>query len=141
VGWGVYRHTQVADVTYLQLTYFHLATVLPAFLIGTYLMLNRKGTLLHRRLGASYMLLMMVTSTITLFMEAKVGPRFLNHFGFIHLLAVLTLYSVPTAYLAARRHDVKRHRRAMVATYVGALLIAGALAFSPGRFLHHIFFS
>ena len=38
-------------MSYHQLAYLHLATVLPAFALGTYLLLNRKGTPIHRRLG------------------------------------------------------------------------------------------
>jgi uncharacterized membrane protein len=121
---------------YLPLAYAHLATVLPAFVIGTYMMLSRKGSPLHRTLGKAYLVLMLVTGTITLFMPAAVGPKMLNHFGFIHLFSVLTLVSVPRAYFAARRHDVKSHRNNMIGLYVGGLIIAGSFAFMPGRLLH-----
>jgi uncharacterized membrane protein len=128
-------------MTYLQLTYLHLTTVVPAFFLGTFLMANRKGTGRHRVLGRAYMLLLTVTAVITLFMEAKAGPKLMGHFGFIHALSLLTLWAVPAAYFAARRHDRLRHRRLMIGTYVGAILIAGLLAFSPGRFLHDLFFA
>lgn len=127
-------------MTYLQLTYLHLATVLPAFLIGTWLLLNHKGTPLHRLLGKTYMVLMLCTAVITLFMPAAVGMRLLNHFGFIHLFSVLTIYAVPAAYLAARRHNVKSHRANMISLYVGGLVIAGSFAFAPGRLLHRWLF-
>lgn len=126
---------------YQQLAYLHLATVLPAFVIGTWLMLRHKGTPLHRLLGKIYMGLMLVTATVTLFMPAAVGPRFLGHFGFIHLFSVLTFYAVPRAYVAARQHNLKAHRGAMIGLYVGGLLIAGGFAvFSPGRLMHHLLF-
>ena len=122
--------------TYLPLAFAHLATVLPALLIGTYLMIRRKGTPLHRLLGKIYMVLMMVTAVITLFMPAVVGPTVLDHFGFIHIFSVLTLQGVPKAYFAAQRHDIKAHRNHMISLYAGGLLIAGAFAFAPGRLLH-----
>ena len=87
-------------MTYLQLAYLHLGTVFPAFLIGTFLLLNRKGTPAHKVLGKIYMSLMLVTAIVTLFMSAGVGPTLLGHFGFIHLFSFLVFYSVPTAYLA-----------------------------------------
>jgi uncharacterized membrane protein len=124
------------SATYLNLAYAHLATILPAFLVGTYMMISRKGSPIHRALGKTYMVLMLVTAAITLFMPAVVGPRLLNHFGFIHLFSVLVLYSVPTAYLAARSHNVKKHRNSMIGLYIGGLLIAGAFTFTPGRLLH-----
>ena len=126
-------------MTYLQLAYWHLATVFPAFLIGTYLLLNRKGTRTHRFLGRLYMGLMLVTAIITLFMSAEVGPALFGHFGFIHLFSVLVLYTVPMAWFAARNGDVNRHRFGMIALYVGGLWIAGGFTLMPGRLFHQWF--
>lgn len=123
-------------MTYEQLSWLHLATIVPAFLLGTFLLLRRKGTPTHKLLGRVYLLLMIATGLTTLFMPAQVGPRFLGHFGFIHLFSLLALYSAPSAYLAARRGDLKSHRGSMIGLYVGGILIAGAFAFSPGRVLH-----
>ncbi len=127
-------------MTYTQLAYLHLATVIPAFGIGAWQLLKRKGTPTHKLLGKIYMTLMLATGLITLAMPAQVGPQFLNHFGFIHTFSFLTLFSVPTAYFAARRRDIRTHRAAMISLYVGGILIAGAFAFSPGRMLHEWLF-
>jgi len=123
-------------MTYMQLTYLHLGSLVPAFVIGSYLLLNRKGTPAHKFLGKIYMGLMLFTAFITLFMEALVGPKFLNHFGFLHLLSLFVLYTVPTAYRAIRVGNIKLHKRKMVGLYVGALLVAGAFTLSPGRLIH-----
>lgn len=123
-------------MSYLQLAYFHLATVLPAFGLGTYLMLRRKGTPLHKWLGKIYLALMFITASISLCMPAHIGPQVLGHFGFIHIFSLVVLYSVPSAYLAARRHDVRSHKLKMIGVYVGGLLITGGFAFMPGRLLH-----
>jgi uncharacterized membrane protein len=125
---------------YTQLAYLHLATVVPAFVIGAFQLLRRKGTPGHRLLGKIYMLLMLATAFITLAMPAEVGPRFLNHFGFIHIFSLMALFSVPSAYIAARRGNIKAHRGAMLGLYLGGILIAGAFAFSPGRMLHEWLF-
>lgn len=123
-------------MSYLQLAYVHLATVLPAFVIGTFLLLRRKGSPLHRALGKVYMGLMLFTALVTLFMSAEIGPRLFEHFGFIHLFSALVLVSVPSAYFAARRGDIRRHRSNMIGLYVGGILIAGSFTFAPGRLLH-----
>jgi uncharacterized membrane protein len=123
-------------MTYTQLAYLHLATVLPAFAIGAFQLLKRKGTSGHKILGRIYMVLMLATGWITLMMPAEVGPRFFNHFGFIHVFSILALLNVPLAYLAVRRGHIRAHRFAMISLYVGGILIAGAFAFSPGRMLH-----
>lgn len=128
-------------MTYLQLAYVHLATVFPAFLIATYLLFNRKGTPAHKLLGKIYMVLMLVTATFTLFMSAEVGPSLLGHFGFIHLFSALVFFSVPSAYFAARRGDIKTHKGRMVGLYIGGLLIAGSFAFMPGRLLYSLLFA
>lgn len=124
------------------LIYLHLATVMPALFIGTYLMVNSKGTPRHRALGKAYMSLLLVTAIVSLFLRAQVGPKFLGHFGYIHLLSFLTLYAVPMAYYSARTRNVRRHRRLMVLTYVGAIVIAGLFAFlTPGRVLYKLMFA
>lgn len=123
-------------MNYLLLTYFHLATVLPAFVLGTYLLLVRKGSPSHKLLGKIYMLLMLATALIALFMPAEIGPTIFGHFGYIHLFCFLVAYSVPTAFFAARNGNIKKHKRSMIGLYVGAILIAGVFTFMPGRLLH-----
>jgi len=123
-------------MTYPQLTYLHLLTIVPAFLLGSVLLVSRESTTDHRSLGKIYLLLMVFSGSITLFMPAQVGPRLLGHFGYIHALSLLTLYSAPAAYFAVRRGNIKAHRVYMVGLYIGGILIAGTLAFAPGRMLH-----
>jgi uncharacterized membrane protein len=126
---------------YYPLAYAHLATVLPAFVIGTWLMFSRKGSAMHRAWGKAYLVLMAITAAISLFMPAVVGPQFLGHFGFIHLFSLGVLYSVPTAWHSARTHQIKAHRNSMIGVYVGGLLIAGSFALMPGRLLHRLLFA
>ena len=120
----------------------HLVTVVPAFLIGTWLIfVSRKGAPVHRAFGAIYLVLMTVTAITTLFVHQLMpGSPF---FGLspVHLLVPLTLFAVISALWAARRHDIAGHRRAMIILYVGGMLIAGGLTFLPGRILHRVFFS
>ncbi|WP_218598193.1 DUF2306 domain-containing protein [Polaribacter sp. NJDZ03] len=125
---------------YKYLMYAHLITVVPCVFIGAYLLAVKKGTPFHRDLGKIYMLLMMITAIITLFMPAYVGPQVLNHFGFIHLFSFLTLYSIPTAIIAIKKKQIKKHKLKMIFLYVGAIVIAGGFTFTPGRYLHTFFF-
>lgn len=127
-------------MTYQHLAYIHLATIFPAFAIGTYSLLSRKGTSLHKALGRAYLLLVLATGVITLFMPAQVGPRLFGHFGFIHIFSLLVFYSVPAAYFAARRGDIKTHRGNMIGLYVGGIIIAGTFALLPGRMLNQLLF-
>lgn len=125
---------------YKILMFTHLVTVVPCIFIGAYLLLIKKGTSKHRLIGKIYLSLMFFTAFVSLFIPAHVGSQFLNHFGWIHLFSILTLYSVPTAILAVKRGNIKAHKIKMVSLYFGALIIAGGFTLAPGRYLHTIFF-
>lgn len=126
---------------YLILTYIHLVTVTPCFLIGAWMLLARKGTVWHKRLGRIYAVLILTTAAVTLAMPAEVGPRFLGHFGFIHLFSALVLFSIPMGILRVRQGNVIAHRLHMTGVYVGGILIAGTFALMPGRLLHDWLFA
>ncbi|MDX2274814.1 MAG: DUF2306 domain-containing protein [Hyphomonadaceae bacterium] len=118
----------------------HLATVVPAFFLGAYLILvSRKGSTAHRALGWIYLALMTVTTITALFIH-ELNPNGPLGFSPIHLLIPLTLYGIVGAIYYARTHDMRRHRQTMILVYVGGLLIAGAFTFMPGRVMHDIFF-
>lgn len=125
---------------YELLMYLHLITVVPCVFLGAAVFLMKKGTGQHKMIGKIYMTLMMITAILTLFMPAKVGAPFLGHFGFIHLFSLLTMFSVPRAIIAIRKGDLLGHKISMISLYVGAIVIAGAFTFTPGRYLHSIFF-
>ncbi|MBS0471821.1 MAG: DUF2306 domain-containing protein [Proteobacteria bacterium] len=120
---------------------FHVATVVPAALIGTWqIFFSRKGAPLHRALGWVYLVLMAVTALSTLWVHALMpnGPFF--GFSPIHLLIPITFLAIFNAIRAARRHDIPRHRYSMVVLYVAGILVAGGFTFVPGRIMHAVVF-
>ena len=120
----------------------HLFSILPCVPLGFYLLLfSSKGGKVHRLLGKVYMGLIFFSSFISLFLEAKVGHQFLNHFGWIHLLSLLTLWTVPYSFYTIKKGNVKSHQRYMVFLYWTCLLIAGVFTLSPGRYLHGVLFN
>jgi uncharacterized membrane protein len=127
-------------MSYDTLMFLHLYTIIPCVFIGGLLLLIKKGTLIHKRLGRIYMILMLFTAIVTLFMPSAIGVSLFNHFGWIHLFSVLTLWTVPTAYIAIKKGDIKSHKRKMVLLYFGAIVIAGVFTLTPGRYLHELFF-
>lgn len=114
----------------------HFIAVVPAFFLGTLQLFLPKGTSLHRITGYLFMLLMVLTAIAAFFIPSFMGGRF----SFIHLFIPLTLITVPRGLTAARNGNVKAHRNAMIGLYVGALGIAGLLAFGPGRVMNEMFF-
>jgi uncharacterized membrane protein len=114
----------------------HLATVIPAFAIGTWLIFfSTKGAPWHRALGAVYLTLMMVTAIAAFFIRS-VNP---GHLTLIHLFIPLTLFGVFGALWNVRRGNIKGHRNAMLGLYLGGILLAGAFTLLPGRLLHQVF--
>ena len=117
----------------------HAATVIPAFFIGTWqILLSRKGARAHRAVGYVYLALMTITAIAALFIHA-VMPRS-PFFGLspIHIFVPITLFGVASALHGAWTHNIRAHRSAMIGTYIGGLLIAGSLAFMPGRIMHTV---
>ena len=118
----------------------HVATVIPAFILGTYqIFFSTKGSPHHRLTGYIYLTLMTITATAALFIH-QVNPAGPFGLSWIHLFVPLTLFGVYGALVTARRHDRKGHRRAMLGVYIGGILIAGSLAFAPGRLMHLMVF-
>jgi uncharacterized membrane protein len=114
----------------------HLATVIPAFVIGTWLIFfSTKGARWHRALGAAYLTLMTVTAIATFFIRSII-PGSLSP---VHLFIPLTLFGVFGALWNIQRGNIKGHRNAMLGLYFGGLLIAGGLTLLPGRLLHQVF--
>lgn len=117
---------------------FHVATVVPAAILGAYILSARKGTPTHRLLGKVWMTLMVVTSISTFFIHK------LNLFyGFspIHLLSILVLFGAFGAIAAARRHDIRRHRSIVLGMYLGGIVGAGLFTLLPGRIMYDVIFS
>ncbi len=81
------------------LVWLYLATVLPAFVPGTWLIfLSRKGSRRHRKPGKEYLTLMVITSLAAIFVR-QVNP---GHWNWIHLFVPLTLWGVWRALTAVR---------------------------------------
>lgn len=109
----------------------HLLTILIGLGLTPVMLLRRRGDRRHRFLGWVWATAMVLTALSSLFI------RLVNHGGFsiIHILSAWTLLQVPIIVLAARRHDIDRHRRAVRGMVLGALLIAGFFTFPFGRLL------
>jgi uncharacterized membrane protein len=115
----------------------HAFAAMAAFALGLVQFAAPKGTLPHRTIGWIWIVLLAVVALSSFWIHEirLVGP-----FSPIHLISIFTLTMLPLAVLHARRHRVERHRRAMISTFLGALLIAGLFALLPGRIMHAVVF-
>ena len=107
----------------------HLITVIPAIPLGTYVILSRKGGARHKLLGKIWLSLMFVTASATIFI------RNINdgQFSWIHAFTLLAFIAVPQSIIAARQGRIEAHKKHVRNFFIGALVIAGLTAFTPGR--------
>jgi uncharacterized membrane protein len=115
----------------------HAFAAMGAFVLGIVQLAAPKGTLPHRTLGYTWVGLMLLVAASSFAIH---GRGQWAGFSPIHLLSILVLVLTPLAVLAARRHHVNRHRRAMIGLFAGALIIAGAFTLLPGRIMHRVVF-
>jgi uncharacterized membrane protein len=113
----------------------HAFAAMAAFVLGLVQLAAPKGTLPHRTTGYVWVGLMLVVAASS-FAIHGIGQW--AGFSLIHVLSVMVLVLLPLAVLAARRHRVGTHRRAMIALFAGALVIAGAFTLVPGRIMHRV---
>jgi uncharacterized membrane protein len=113
----------------------HAYAAMTALVLGIVQLSSPKGTLPHRSVGWVWVALML-TVCITAFFIREI--RMWGQWSPIHLLAVYTLVMLPVAAIAARRHNVARHRRAMLGIFTGGLVIAGIFTFYPGRIMYQV---
>jgi uncharacterized membrane protein len=113
----------------------HAFAAIGAFALGIVQFAAPKGTLPHRTIGWIWVALMTVIAVSSFWIHEirLVGP-----FSPIHLLGIFTLVMLPLAVLHARNHRVPQHRKAMISIFLGALVIAGAFTFLPGRIMHAV---
>jgi len=131
------RSVRIGDQTWMTLeplihapiaVRLHVATVLPAFAIGTWLIFfSRKGSSHHKLLGRVFLGLMIATSLIAFFVHQRRPDSPLFGLSPVHLLAAFVLFASWRAYSSAKNGDIATHRFWMVGIYTGSLVINGAM--------------
>ena len=115
----------------------HAFAAMAAFALGVVQLAAPKGTLPHRTLGWIWVALMAVVAISAFWIHQL---RIVGPFSPIHLLSIYVPVMLVVGVLAARRHNVQRHRRTMIGLFAGALIIAGLFTFMPGRVMHSVVF-
>lgn len=115
----------------------HLATIITALALTPVMLMRRRGDRLHRRLGTIWVAAMFATALISFGIKGSLP----GGFSYIHILSIWTMIQVPMIWWNARQHRVERHRGAVRAMVLGALLIAGFFTFPFDRMLGRWLFS
>ncbi len=112
----------------------HVAAALSAVAIGAFLLRLRGGGELHRRLGWTWVAVMLVVAFSSFAIISS------GHFSWIHGLSVLTIGAALTGAALARSHRVANHRRMMMNLYWLALVVTGLFTLLPGRVMNAVVF-
>jgi uncharacterized membrane protein len=115
----------------------HACAAMGAFALGLMQFAAPKGTLPHRTVGWTWVALMAAIAVSSFWIH---DLRMIGPFSPIHALSIFTLVMLPLAVLHARHHRVINHRKAMISIFLGALVVAGAFTFVPGRIMHAVAF-
>jgi uncharacterized membrane protein len=120
----------------------HVATVVPAFLLGTWLLVfSRKGLRWHRAVGALFLTLMVMTAVLTLFIHRRMPGSPVFGMSPTHLFVPFVLFATWRALDGALKGNIKQHQRWVMGLFFGALVINGLnnIFFLPG-ITHDVFF-
>lgn len=108
-----------------------------AFFLGPFILFARKGNTRHKVLGRIWASAMIITIASSFFIF---GIRLIGPFSPIHLLSIAAIYGLVQGINFARQGNISAHRKSMQSLYFGALIIAGAFTFFPGRIMSQVFF-
>ena len=114
----------------------HVYAAIAAFIIGAIVLWRQKGSPSHRMWGKIWVGLMVIVAFSSFFINEI---RLLGPFSPIHILSLVTLLGLYFSIRAVRRKEIEAHRRSMQRIYIGALVIAGAFTFLPGRIMYRTF--
>ncbi len=114
----------------------HVLAAVTALGLGGVLMVIRKGRTFHRTAGWAWVSLVAVVAGSSLFIRGLNG----GNLSVLHIITGWVLIITPIAVLAAKRHQVVRHRRAMMGLFFGGFFFNAFVAFIPGRTMWMLFF-
>ena len=117
----------------------HAFAAMLALLLGIIQIAAPKGTLPHRALGWVWIVLLTTISVSSFWIHGH-SWRLWRTWSPIHLLSILAPIMLIVGVALARRHNIVGHKITMISIFIGALVIAGAFTFVPGRIMHRVMF-
>ncbi len=113
----------------------HAIMAMIAIILGGIQLSMKKGGTIHKSLGRIWVGIMMFVAISSFFIhEIKLWGAYSP----IHLLSLLTIFTLGLAIYYVRIGNIKRHKQTMIALYFFALIVAGFFTLMPGRIMHQI---
>lgn len=107
----------------------HLITIIPVLALGPFILFRKRADKLHVILGRIWAYLMIISCLLTF------GITHNGSYSWLHGLAIFTLYQVIRAIRAVKRKDLRVHQRAMIGSYIGAIIAFVFAATAPDRII------
>ena len=111
----------------------HIVLALLSVALGTAVVLTRKGTARHKRIGRIWWAAMLGVAVGSFWIKSN------GSFSWIHLLSLVTLVNLVGAIYFIRRGNVEGHKKMMIGNFLG-LLVAGSFTVLPSRILGQALF-
>lgn len=122
----------------------HAFGAMSAFALGLIQIVAPKGTLPHKSIGVLWIAIMTVVAVSSAFIlrPAEPGAPYWERLSFIHLFIPITAFGLisGTRLLLRGGPSLRRHSWPFISVFFGGLIIAGVLAFMPGRIMHEVAF-
>jgi uncharacterized membrane protein len=115
----------------------HVAAALGALAFGGAQFSTRPGSRLHRRMGYSWVALILVVTISSFFINAN---PVIGRFGWIHGLSLFTTIAVFAGLAAALTGRRRAHEAFMKNIFWFALVVTGLFTLLPGRMMHAFVF-
>jgi len=113
----------------------HAIMAMIAIILGGIQLSMKKGGPIHKLLGRIWVGLMLIVAITSFFIhEIKLWGAYSP----IHLLSLLTIFTLGLAIYYVRIGNIIRHKQTMIALYFFALIVAGFFTLMPGRIMHQI---
>ncbi|KQZ54595.1 hypothetical protein ASD54_04495 [Rhizobium sp. Root149] len=114
----------------------HVAAVLPAAVLGAFLLIWKgRGTSLHRLFGKIWLFLMLATAGSSFFIHSL---DMIWGFSPIHLLSVMVIVSSWRVYRTARAGNIRAHTATVRQLYFWGIVVAGGFTLVPHRMMHAV---
>jgi uncharacterized membrane protein len=117
----------------------HVASALPAILIGPFAIFMKTSWRLHKIVGFSW-IVAMASLCITGLLIPSYNLAVIGHLGPIHLFCFWGLSGIFNGVRYARLGRIAEHRMTLKWTWFGAMGAASLANFLPGRTINRMFF-
>ena len=112
----------------------HLFSALIALVLGIVVMRRRKGTVNHKLLGWTWVVLMATAAISSAFIRDYHLPNIAGYTP-IHVFTAFVAVGLPMGIWRIRHGNVAGHRQVMTRMFFVACVVAGLFTLLPGRFL------